>query len=87
MTSFVCDGAEGRFDMALASFAVHHLKSPEEKGRFLTGVRRHLKPGGTLYIVDVFRRDGVSALPTNPCAVVSAPTPAYTHTQSGWMPE
>ena len=60
MVSFACEGAVGPFDTALTSFAAHHLKSPEEKGRFLAGVRRHLKPGGTLYIVDVFRRNGVS---------------------------
>ena len=59
--SFACNGAAGpAFDTALASFAAHHLKSAEEKGRFLAGVRRHLKPGGTLYVVDVFRPDGVS---------------------------
>ena len=53
--SFVCSGAAPAFDAALASFSAHHLRGAEEKGRFLGGVRRHLKTGSTLYVVDVFR--------------------------------
>ena len=57
--TFACGSAEPVFDVALASFAAHHLTTSEEKRRFLTGVRRHLRPGATLYVVDVFRKDGV----------------------------
>ena len=57
--TFACGRAKPVFDAALASFAAHHLTSSDEKRRFLTGVRQHLGPGATLYVVDVFRRDGV----------------------------
>ncbi len=58
--TFARGGAEPVFDVALASFAVHHLTTSDEKRRFLAGVRRHLKSGATLYLVDVFRQTGVS---------------------------
>ena len=60
MITFACGSAGPVFDVALASFAVHHLTTSDEKRRMLAGVRRHLKPGATLYIVDVFRQNGVS---------------------------
>ncbi len=60
--TFARSSAEPVFDVALASFAVHHLTSSGEKRRFLAGVRRLLEPGATLYIVDVFCQDGVSTL-------------------------
>ena len=59
MVTFACNGDAPSYDAALASFAAHHLAAPGEKGRFLAGVRRQLKPGGTFYVVDSFRHPGV----------------------------
>ena len=61
MMTFACSGTEPAFDAALTSFVAHHLRGAEEKGRFLAGVRRRLRPGGTLYVVDVFRKDQVGS--------------------------
>jgi len=44
-------------DVAIAGFAVHHLKD-DEKTRFFHDCAGKLRPGGDLYLYDVFRHDG-----------------------------
>jgi ubiquinone/menaquinone biosynthesis C-methylase UbiE len=39
------------FDRVFSSFMFHHVP-PEEKGKMLGGIRRVLKPGGTLHLLD-----------------------------------
>ena len=73
--TFARGTAEPVFDVALASFAVHHLTSSDEKRRFITAVRRHLRSGATLYIVDVFCRDGVSTTPEIQSKCIQRPEP------------
>lgn len=51
--------AQPAYDMALTSFAAHHLRT-EEKEEFLRGVGRRMKPGGIFFVVDSFRRPGES---------------------------
>ena len=43
--------ADGSFDRVLSSFMFHHLPA-EEKGKFLTQVRRLLKRGGSFHLLD-----------------------------------
>lgn len=53
------DSAAKTFDVVLASYAVHHLSTPEKRG-FFRLAQGSLAPGGTLLFADVFRRDGES---------------------------
>lgn len=53
------DSADKTFDVILASYAVHHLPTPE-KSEFFRFARGKLAPGGVLLFADVFRRDGES---------------------------
>ena len=46
-----------QLDLILTSFAVHHLND-KEKGQFLEGCSRKLRPGGLLLWADVFRQPG-----------------------------
>eukprot|EP00208_Stichococcus_sp_RCC1054_P001322 CAMPEP_0206137368 /NCGR_PEP_ID=MMETSP1473-20131121/2504_1 /ASSEMBLY_ACC=CAM_ASM_001109 /TAXON_ID=1461547 /ORGANISM="Stichococcus sp, Strain RCC1054" /LENGTH=245 /DNA_ID=CAMNT_0053530415 /DNA_START=73 /DNA_END=811 /DNA_ORIENTATION=- len=50
-------GSPDTFDIALTSFAAHHL-TPDEKAIFLKGVLQQLKPGGVLVVCDAYRHDG-----------------------------
>ena len=43
--------AQGSFDRVLSSFMFHHLKA-EERARTLEAIRRVLKPGGELHLLD-----------------------------------
>jgi ubiquinone/menaquinone biosynthesis C-methylase UbiE len=47
------------FDLAIASYALHHLAS-EEKLRALRECRRLLRPDGLLAVIDVFLEEGES---------------------------
>ena len=50
--------ADGEFDAALSSFMIHHL--PDDlKVRGLTEVRRVLKPGGRIVLVDLKPTKGI----------------------------
>ena len=72
MVTAASAGPEATFDACLASFALHHLPTVEDKGAFLAAARRQLKPGGTFYLVDTFKHPGVSpGRPTPPNSPVS----------------
>ncbi|KAL4459090.1 hypothetical protein ABPG75_013955 [Micractinium tetrahymenae] len=58
MDAFVRGCPAGSFDVAFASFAVHHLSTLEAKQAFLSQVARCLEPGGAFLLVDVFRKEG-----------------------------
>jgi len=45
---------DGPFDLVLASFALHHLASPDDKLQVLMGARRVLAADGLFALVDVF---------------------------------
>lgn len=56
----VRDDVEGDgpgFDIVHAALVLHHL-SDEEKERFLSSIRRHIRPDGILVWADVFREPG-----------------------------
>lgn len=44
-----------QFDIILSAFSIHHLASPQ-KEQYFHQVRKHLKLGGVLLLVDVFRQ-------------------------------
>lgn len=48
-----------RFDVILASFALHHF-ADDDKQVFLAAARERLNPGGELILIDVVRRPGES---------------------------
>ncbi len=48
-------GVEGKFDLILAGYTVHHLDT-EAKRRFLAALREKLYPGGLLVVYDVVHR-------------------------------
>lgn len=48
---------DGYFNVAVASYSLHHLQS-SEKQDVLIECRRLLEPGGLLAIIDVFREEG-----------------------------
>lgn len=55
MLAAVTAAPPASYDVVLAVFAVHHLSSSEEgKGALVAAARRALKPGGCLFIGDVF---------------------------------
>ncbi|MEM6645147.1 MAG: class I SAM-dependent methyltransferase [Bacteroidota bacterium] len=45
---------DGAFDIIMASMVLHHLRSPGEWDALLTQCHRALKPGGALWIADLF---------------------------------
>ncbi|MDQ4042849.1 MAG: class I SAM-dependent methyltransferase [Actinomycetota bacterium] len=52
--------SDASFDRVLSAFMFHHL-GPEEKERALREVRRVLKPGGSLHLLDLERAKGSSS--------------------------
>lgn len=63
MDAFVQSCPTSSFDLAFASFAVHHLHTLEAKQAFLAGAARCLSPGGAFLLVDVFRQEGEGRTP------------------------
>lgn len=66
-----------RFDVVLASFAVHHLSS-ESKARLVRSLPALLLPGGCFILVDIFRQPGATqcceALTGTACALLGGRT-------------
>jgi SAM-dependent methyltransferase len=52
-------GEKEPVDVIFSSFVLHHLDADEQLA-FLQGCRRHLRPGGTLLLIDVLRDEGQS---------------------------
>ena len=52
------DRVDGPFDLAVASFSLHHLPTPSDKGDVLGRCRERLAPDGLLAVIDVFREPG-----------------------------
>jgi len=52
--------ADGSFDRVFSSFMFHHL-SADEKSATLAEIRRVLKPGGSLHLLDFVRTHGTHA--------------------------
>ena len=50
-------GLDGPFDLAIASYSLHHLDT-EQKEHALRECRRLLRPGGMLGVIDVFLEEG-----------------------------
>lgn len=51
----------GEFDLAVASYSLHHLETPHKQAA-LTLCRRLLRHGGLLAVIDVFCEDGEARL-------------------------
>lgn len=49
-----------RFDVIVASFALHHLEDPADKRETFAACRRVLEPGGFIAIIDVFSGENES---------------------------
>ena len=52
--AFALPYPDGSFERVLASLMIHHLKTPD-KGKTAREIRRVLKPGGQLHVVDFGR--------------------------------
>jgi len=49
---------EGKFDLVVASFSVHHLADPADKLQTLKAVEQHLSDDGMFALIDVFCDEG-----------------------------
>ncbi|PSC74092.1 ubiquinone biosynthesis [Micractinium conductrix] len=58
MAAYVDACAPATFNLAFASFAMHHLSTLEAKTEFMRHVARSLKPGGAFVLVDIFLIEG-----------------------------
>jgi SAM-dependent methyltransferase len=47
----------GRYNLVYSSYAIHHL-SDAQKRSFLKDLYAHLEPGGSFFLIDIFRLDG-----------------------------
>ena len=70
---------EASFDRVLSAFMFHHL-GPDEKERALREIRRILKPGGSLHLLDLVGAKEPSSGLTGVMARLSHPTrPSHRH--------
>lgn len=58
-SDYLASSGSDPVDVIIAGFAAHHLPD-EQKPGFFSDCRRMLRPGGELYLYDVFRNDGQS---------------------------
>jgi ubiquinone/menaquinone biosynthesis C-methylase UbiE len=62
---------EARFDVVLCTLALHHLEDDGDRARAIAEMRRVLKPGGRLLVVEFGKRRGAWAL-LHPVALLHA---------------